>query len=273
MNFLINSINSYTIIGAFLEGFKIVFFNKVVNNCIMIMTILAFAYVIVSMIIVFPLGIIAMILYFFGLRKQTKHFIYLLGKGWGLLVIKITGCKVTVTGSENIPKKGGVCFVANHTGYFDIVLMLAYCGRPIGFVAKKELIFVPILNCWIFMVGGLFIDRKDIRKALRTINKGVERIKAGGGMLIFPEGHRSKGQGLLPFHPGSLKLATMAEAPIVPVAVEGSYDVFERNLRVNSVHLKVTFCEPIDTASLPVSDRKLVLSDRIYSIIKEKLEA
>jgi 1-acyl-sn-glycerol-3-phosphate acyltransferase len=237
------------------------------------MTILAFAFVIVSMIVVLPLGIIAMIFYFFGLRKQMRHFIYLVGKVWGLLVIKILGCKATVTGRENIPKKGGVCFVSNHTGYFDVVLMLAFCGRPIGFIAKKELLFVPLLNCWIFMVGGLFIDRKDIRKALNTINRGVKRIKSGGGMIIFPEGHRSKGQGLLPFHPGSLKLATMAEAPIVPVAMEGSYDVFERNLRVNKVHLKVTFCEPIDTASLPPEERKVVLSDRIYSIIKEKLES
>jgi 1-acyl-sn-glycerol-3-phosphate acyltransferase len=237
------------------------------------MTILAFAYVIISMLVVLPLGIIAMIFYFFGLRKQMRHFVYLVGKVWALVVIKILGCKVTVTGRENVPKKGGVCFVSNHTGYFDVVLMLAYCGRPIGFVAKKELLFVPLLNCWIFMVGGLFIDRKDIRKALRTINKGVKRIKSGGGMIIFPEGHRSKGQGLLPFHPGSLKLATMAEAPIVPVAMEGSYDVFERNLRVARVHLKVTFCEPIDTASLPPEERKLALSDRIYSIIKEKLES
>jgi len=241
------------------------------NNCSMIMTILAFAYVIVTMLLVFPLGMIAMVFYFLGLRSQMRQFICVVGNVWGQLVIKVIGCKVTVTGRENIPKKGGVCFVANHTGYFDIVLMLAYCSRPVGFVAKKELIFVPLLNCWIYMVGGLFIDRKDIRKALRTINKGVQRIKAGGAMIIFPEGHRSKG-GLLPFHPGSLKLATMAEAPIVPVAMEGSYDVFERNLRVCKVPLKVTFCDPIDTGALPPSDRKLVLCDRIYSTIKEKLE-
>jgi len=238
----------------------------------MIMTILAFAYVIVTMLLVFPLGMIAMVFYFLGLRSQMRQFICLVGNVWGQLVIKVIGCKVTVTGRENIPKKGGVCFVANHTGYFDIVLMLAYCKRSVGFVAKKELIFVPLLNCWIYMVGGLFIDRKDARKALRTINRGVKRIKSGGGMLIFPEGHRSKGQGLLPFHAGSLKLATMAGAPIVPVALQGSYDVFERNLRVAKVPLKVTFCEPIDTGALPPEERKLVLSDRIYSIIKEKLE-
>jgi 1-acyl-sn-glycerol-3-phosphate acyltransferase len=219
----------------------------------------------------FPFGVIAMLFHLLGLRKLMAQAVYRIGQGWALVFIKITGCTLTVTGRENIPKSGGVCFVCNHDGYFDIVMMFASCGRPIGFIAKKELIFIPLLNCWIYMIGGLFIDRKAVRKALRTIARGVQRIKSGGGMIIFPEGHRSKGRGLLPFHPGSLKLATQAEAPIVPAALEGGYDFFEKNSRVVSTALKVTFCQPIDTASLPSSDRKLILSDRIYTVIKEKL--
>jgi 1-acyl-sn-glycerol-3-phosphate acyltransferase len=187
------------------------------------------------------------------------------------MILKIIRCKVTVTGRENVPRQGGVCFVSNHEGYFDIVLLLAHCGRPIGFVAKKELLLIPFLNIWIYLIGGSFIDRSTPRKAMRTINKGVERIKAGGGMIIFPEGHRSKGQGIFPFHPGSLKLATHAEAPIVPVALSGSYNVFEKYHRLRRAALKVTFCEPIDTASLPAADRKFILCDRVYSVIKEQL--
>jgi 1-acyl-sn-glycerol-3-phosphate acyltransferase len=121
------------------------------------------------------------------------------------------------------------------------------------------------------MIGGLYIDRSTARKAIRTINKGVQRIKSGGGLIIFPEGHRSKGRGLLPFHPGSLKLATAAEAPIVPVAIEGTYEVFDKTYRITNTPLKLTFCEPICTADLPSADKKLVLSDRIFSVIKEKL--
>ena len=239
----------------------------------MIITIFAFAYVAISMIFVAPFGLIAMFFYILGLHKSMRQVIYWIAQGWGLAIIKVMRCKVTICGKENIPKKGGVCFVSNHCGYFDIVLLLAYCNRPIGFVAKKELAFVPILNCWIFMIGGSFIDRSSARKAISAINKGVERIKAGGGMIIFPEGHRSRGQGLLPFHPGSLKLATMAEVPIVPIVIEGSYELFEKNYRVlRKTPLKVTFCEPIDTKNLPPEDRKQILCDRIYSVIKEKLE-
>jgi 1-acyl-sn-glycerol-3-phosphate acyltransferase len=224
------------------------------------------------MIFLLPFGFLAMLLHLLGLKKLMRQAVSLIGKGWALSVIKITGCKITVTGRENIPKKGGVCFASNHCGYFDIALLLAYCGRPIGFIAKKELGYVPFLNVWIYMIGGLYIDRGNARKAIRTINKGVQRIKSGGGMIIFPEGHRSKGLGLLPFHPGSLKLATSAGAPIVPVAIEGSYEVFEKTLRVVSSPVKITFCEPIDTASLPPEEKKQILSDRIYSVIKEKLE-
>ena len=238
----------------------------------MVRTILSFIYVIVSAFLLIPFGILAILLSLLGLRKIMRQALCLIEQTWARSVIKISGCKVTVTGRENIPKKGGVCFVSNHCGYFDIVPLLAYCGRQIGFIAKKELSFVPVLNVWIFMVGGLYIDRGVTRKAIQTINKGVQRIKSGGSMIIFPEGHRSMGRGLLPFHPGSLKLATMAEAPIIPVAIEGSYEVLEKTWRVVSAPVKIIFCEPIDTATLPSGEKRQILSDRIYSIIKEKLE-
>jgi 1-acyl-sn-glycerol-3-phosphate acyltransferase len=237
----------------------------------MIKTILGFGYLIVAMIFLFPFAITALILSLFGLRKQMTHIIYRLAQGWARSLIPVAGCTVAVKGTENIPKKGGVCFVSNHCGFFDIILLVAFCGRPFGFVAKKELLYVPFINAWIAMLGGLFIDRGNARKAIRTISKGVQRIKAGGGMIIFPEGHRSKGRGLLPFHPGSLKLATQAEAVIVPVAIEGSYDVYEKNKRVVSASTKITFLESIDTKSLPTEDRKQILCDRIFSAIKEEL--
>jgi len=237
----------------------------------MIRTVLSMGFLVIAMILLVPIGLIAGFLYILGLKKPMRQVMYRLAQGWARSIVFVSGCTATITGRENIPKKGGVCFVSNHDGYFDIILLLAYCGRPFGFVAKKELVFVPFLNIWIFMLGGLFIDRGNVRKAIRTINNGVKRIKDGGGMLIFPEGHRSKGRGLLPFLPGALKLATMAESPIVPVAIAGSYNLYERNYRVVSVPVKIAFKEPIDTASLPPEDRKHVLSEKIHSVIKEEL--
>jgi 1-acyl-sn-glycerol-3-phosphate acyltransferase len=191
---------------------------------------------------------------------------------WGRFMLAVIGGRLIISGRENIPRKGGVCFVSNHNGFIDIFVILGYAGRPFGFVAKKELMFAPLLNIWIPMLGGQFIDRKDPRKALKTINAGVARIKSGGAMLIFPEGHRSRGRGLLPFHPGSFKLATQSETVIVPVAITGTYELFEQKYRVNPGPVRVTFCKPINTTDIPVTDRKQILSDQIYGIIKKELE-
>ena len=239
----------------------------------MIKTVLYFTYVAVSMVFFTPFGIVAFLISLLGFRKPMTAVLRSIETGWGRFVIKLTGCELTVSGRENIPREGGVCFVSNHGSIFDIALFLAYSGRVIGFVAKKELAFIPFLNIWIFILGGQFIDRKNPRQAIKIFNKGVENIKAGGAMIIFPEGHRSRGRGLLPFHPGALKLATQAETVIVPVALSGTYEIFEKNYRVSPGPVKITFCKPINTADLPVTDRKQILSDQIFDTIQKTLNS
>jgi 1-acyl-sn-glycerol-3-phosphate acyltransferase len=233
----------------------------------LIKTILIFIPVVLAAILFTPIGVVVVIGSIIGLKRPMSHMMYRVAQGWALMMIKFTGCTMTVTGREFIPKEGGVCFVSNHGSIFDIVLHLAYDGRPIGFIAKKELAYIPFINMWIYLLGGLFIDRKNIRRAVKTINKGIARIKAGGAMIIFPEGHRSRGQGLLPFRPGALKLATQAGAPIVPVALSGSYNVFERQYRLQAGPVGVHFGKPILTADLPPGDRKNALTGQVYEVI------
>ncbi|MDR1909415.1 MAG: 1-acyl-sn-glycerol-3-phosphate acyltransferase, partial [Spirochaetaceae bacterium] len=148
----------------------------------------------------------------FGLRKLVSLLVYRFAQAWAKMIMALSGCTFTVSGREHIPPQGGICLVSNHGSILDIVLLLATVGRPIGFIAKKELVFIPLINIWILLLGGLFLDRKNVRRAVRTIKTGVARIRNGGAMIIFPEGHRSRGQGLLPFHQGSFKLATQSEA-------------------------------------------------------------
>jgi 1-acyl-sn-glycerol-3-phosphate acyltransferase len=223
------------------------------------------------MILLTPFGLIGFLFSLLGLRKPMSVYFYWICAGWSRFLIKIIGCKVTIRGIENIPRDGGMCFVSNHSSYFDIALLMAYAGRPLGFVAKKELLFIPFLNIWIYMLGGLFIDRKNPRRALKTINAGVTRINKGGAMLIFPEGHRSHGQELLPFHPGSFKLATQSGAVIVPAALKGTREIFEKNYRVNPAPVGITFCKTVNTAEIAPHDKKQVLAQRIYNIINEEL--
>jgi 1-acyl-sn-glycerol-3-phosphate acyltransferase len=224
------------------------------------------------MVALVPLGVLIFLFSFLGVRNPLMFLIYRIAQGWARMLIFLTGCKLTVTGREHIPRKGGLCIVSNHGSIFDILLHLAYVGRPFGFIAKKELLAIPFLNMWIFLLGGFFIDRKNTRRAVKTINRGVERIKTGGVMIIFPEGTRSKGQGLLPFHPGSLKLATQSLAPVIPAAISGSYDVFERNYRVKAVPVTVAYGALITTDRLPAEGRTKRLADETREIIRAALE-
>jgi 1-acyl-sn-glycerol-3-phosphate acyltransferase len=212
------------------------------------------------------------VLRLFGFKRFVRFCLYKLGQTWGRIIIALIGCPMTITGRENIPKEGGICFVSNHAGIFDIMLALAYAGRPFGFIAKKELLLLPGINLWIFLLGGFFIDRKNPRKALKTINKGINQIKQGGAMLIFPEGTRSKGRGIAPFHPGALKLATQSEALIVPMAITGSYDVFEKTGKVCAVPVQVSFLPVVKTSDLPPEDRKQLLAEKLHDLIAQVLE-
>jgi 1-acyl-sn-glycerol-3-phosphate acyltransferase len=195
-----------------------------------------------------------------------------LAQFWARGVIFVTGCSMEVEGLEHIPKQGGICFVSNHVGIFDIILALAYIGSPFGFIAKKELAYLPFFNLWVSILGGLFIDRKNIRKALKTINHGIKKLQDGNSMLIFPEGTRSKGRGLLPFKSGAIKLATQSLAPIVPIAITGSYDVFEKDYRVHAARVRMVFCPPINTAEMSSDDRRHHLADQVRSIIEAALQ-
>jgi 1-acyl-sn-glycerol-3-phosphate acyltransferase len=241
----------------------------------LIKTVVIFFLVGLSTIVLLPFGILALILNLAGLRRFTAWGIYKIAQGWGWFFIKLVGCQLTVTGREFIPPKGGLCFVCNHGSIFDIVLILALVGRPAGFIAKKELAWIPLLNLWILLIGGLFIDRqtdrKSINRAINTINPGVRRLRSGGAMIIFPEGTRSKGRGLLPFRPGSLKLATQAKAPIVPMTITGSYDIFEREGVVRAAPVRVVFEKPIITADLSPEDRRNKLAVQIREIMETAL--
>jgi 1-acyl-sn-glycerol-3-phosphate acyltransferase len=125
---------------------------------------------------------------------------------------------------------------------------------------------------WILLLGGFFIDRGKPRNALKTINKGIKRIETGGAMLVFPEGTRSRGRGIGPFLPGSLKLASRSGAPIVPMAITGSYEVFEKTYRVKTVPVSVTFLPVVNSAELPPEHRKQLLAEMLHDRIAEVLE-
>lgn len=163
--------------------------------------------------------------------------------------------KIEVVNPENIPEQDGCVYISNHQGYADIIaLIIALDGRQLGFIAKEELQKVPYLGKWIKLIRGLFIKRGDSREALKSMKEGIELVKNGYNLAIFPEGTRSRGPKMGKFKAGSFKLATKAKAPIVPVSIQGSYKCFEEKGYAQPAVIKVMFHPPILTKDLSRQD-------------------
>ncbi|KJR46439.1 1-acyl-sn-glycerol-3-phosphate acyltransferase [Desulfosporosinus sp. I2] len=192
-------------------------------------------------------------------------------KKWAHALVKLAGVTVEIRGEENIPTEGSVLFVSNHQGNFDIPILLGYIDKPKAFIAKIELLKLPLIRTWMTHLKCVFMDRSDIRQSLKVINQAASHLKEGYSMVIFPEGTRSKSESLGEFKPGSLKLALKAGVPIVPIAICGSYKIMEQNgFIIKPAHVEITIFEPIATAGL-TKEQSLELPERVREIIKHGL--
>ena len=190
-------------------------------------------------------------------------------------VIRLSGVKLTVIGEERIPKDEAVLYIGNHRSYFDIVLTYARCPGLTGYVAKKEMLKIPLLSRWMKFLYCLFLDRSDIREGMKMILTAINHIKNGISIMIFPEGTRGTAESeleMLPFHEGSFKIAAKTGCPIIPVSIHNSSALFEDHLpRIKPVPVTIEYGEPIRLKELPKDVQKFPGS-YVQQIILETLK-
>jgi 1-acyl-sn-glycerol-3-phosphate acyltransferase len=220
-----------------------------------------------------PSAMLLFLIRLIGQRGLSSNLMYKIIRLASKLIVIAINCELIVSGKENIPsgQEKGICFICNHSGILDILLLFITAGRPFGFIAKKEIMFVPFINIWLMILGGIFMDRTSPRKSLEAINHGIKKIKNGYSMAIFPEGTRSRGRGLLPFRTGSFRLATEAEADIIPVAMTGSYEVLEKTGWICSRPVYVSFGKVISTSQTDGKNRQY-FSDQARAEIEQLLK-
>ena len=176
------------------------------------------------------------------------------------MISACTGCRIEVSGTENLPKDRGALYVPNHRSIFDIVFLVPYMCVPYSIISKKEVNKIPFLRFWMRQLHCFFLDRNDLKLGLAMVTDATERLKNGTNILIFPEGTRSREEGkLLDFHAGSFKPAIRAGAPVIPVTIIGTGNVFEPHIpSISAEKIRIIFGEPVETGTLPPSERKLL---------------
>lgn len=230
------------------------------KGILMLRFIFVVLFVVLFLILSIPLMIIEWIISKFNPSIHDRSSLAIVN--WAFRVcLFITGVKITVIGQENVPKDVPVLYVGNHRSFFDILLTYVRVPRPTGYVAKKELLKVPLLNFWMMHLHCLFLDRNDIKKGLQTILDAVEKVKSGISICIFPEGTRNKdlSTDLLPFHDGSFKIAQRAKCPIVPITMNNTSAIFEDQFpRIKKTHVIIEYGKPIILSQLEKEDQKQI---------------
>ncbi len=203
----------------------------------------------------------------------TDEFIFNYVRNWAKKRLNSTKCRIHIKGIENIPKDRTVLFVSNHQSNLDFLLLLAEINIPVGFIAKVELEKIPLLRDWMRVINCLFMDRDDMRQQVKTIVEGINLLKKGKSLIIFPEGTRTRDGSMMEFKAGSFKLATKSKVPIIPVTINGTFKALEgNNNKLKAGDIFLTFHEPVFVDKLTKQEQD-TLNDYVRDIVKRGLEA
>jgi len=175
---------------------------------------------------------------------------------WVRMILLTCGVRLEVSGSENIIPGQPQVFMSNHQSTADTAVLLASVPTSVRFMAKRELVRVPIFGWALALSGHLIVDRGNRTLVLASLQRGIDMIRAGQSLFVFPEGSRSDEGQLGRFKSGGFQMAVGAGVPVVPVSILGTARIAGRDSwRIHSGPVRVIFGEPIATAGMGASDR------------------
>ncbi len=198
-----------------------------------------------------------------------KFFAYYPGMLWSRITCIISLCPIKVTGKEKLNKKQSYIFVANHQGSYDIFLVYGYLGHHIKWVMKKSLRKIPFVGKACEMAGFIFVDNSNPKAAVKTIEEAEKKLVGGASVVIFPEGSRTPDGKMRIFKKGAYQMALDLKLPIVPITINGSFDVMPiHSYFLNPHKMELIIHDPIDTAQY-VSEDMRQLTTNIRELLTE----
>ncbi|MCH4193529.1 MAG: 1-acyl-sn-glycerol-3-phosphate acyltransferase [Butyrivibrio sp.] len=235
----------------------------------MIRLIFVVVFVVLFLIVSIPILLVEWIIGKFNMHLKKRSSLAIVS--WAFRVVSfLSGVKLTIIGKENIPADQPVLYIGNHRSYFDIVVSYALVPNLTGYIAKKQILKVPVLGQWMKNLDCLFLDRDDLRQGMEVILTAIEKVKSGVSICIYPEGTRNTtDQTLLPFKKGSFKIAQRSGCPIIPVTVNNTRDIFEAHpWYIKSQHVIIEYGAPVYYKDLEKEDQKNI-NEYVQSIIEK----
>ncbi len=165
---------------------------------------------------------------------------------WSRFIVRASGCRLRVSGAEHLRGAGAVTLVSNHVSYIDSVVLMAAVPVDYRFVAEHGVLTWPMIGTAVRKAGHLTVDRGSRAARLACADAMVEALREGHSLLVYPEGRRSRREGLLPFRLGAFRAAVAAGRPVVPIAVSGTDAIVATDRRVlRRGRIEITIHEPI----------------------------
>ena len=210
-----------------------------------------------------------------GCTLGNGHFWgYYPGKWWAQFIIRILLLPVKVEGRENLVKGQSYVFVANHQGAFDIFLIYGFLSRNFKWMMKRQLRQMPFVGKACESAHHIFVDKRGASKIRETYDRARQTLQGGMSLVVFPEGARSFTGHMGVFKRGAFMLADDIELPVVPLTINGSFDIMPRTRDMKWVvwhPLRLTIHKPI----LPVgkgTDNIKYLEEESYKVVMGGLE-
>ena len=151
-------------------------------------------------------------------------------KYWAKTIFKTMNINVRVIGLDKLDRNADYIFAPNHASSLDIPLILGFLPFWIVPISKIELKWIPFLGWAMQAAGHVFVDRRDHDRAMLSIEKiNKSLLKTPRSILIFPEGSRTNDGGIKRFKSGGLSLGISTQMPIVPIAIDGTFESLNKN--------------------------------------------
>jgi len=203
---------------------------------------------------------------------KTHHFLYNVARAGARWALFLAGGHLTILGREKIRPDQNYIFMPNHQSNVDPVAAFLSIPRDMKAIAKKEFFKVPLLGMACRMERFIPVDRRNHESAVQSVEQAVRQLRAGDSFLIYPEGTRTKTGMMGEFRKGAFIAAIRSKVPVVPVTLEGCYDMMRKGeFKIRPGRIKVVFHDPIDVSNYSLDDRDALI-ERVRSSIASGLE-